>query len=125
MNGAETPTPAPEPPADEPETEHREEEAPIAVSHAWVRVLEAVARVPQDDVTRAIAGVARASIRAETERAEQPNINEQVRAGLAFLEQLGGILDLVERNKAACAEAVMTHLFSNRQPHPGPNGAFR
>ena len=41
-----------------------------------------------------------------------------------FLDQLGQLLAVIRANKAMATEAILAHLFENRQPPP-PNGAFR
>ena len=126
MIGAETPAAAPESTTDTRSPETATEETPLSVADAWARLMQAVARVPEDDVTRAISAVARATIRAETARAEQPPITDQVLLAFGYMERLGQVLAMIERNKAASAAAVMDALFAGhpRAPTNRPNGAF-
>ena len=122
----ETPAATPAQPAETPEADHRDEDTPISPADAWARLLECVSRLPADDTTRAIAAVARASIRAETARAEQPPITDQVLLAFGYMERLGEVLTMIERNKAASTAAVMDALFAGhpRAPASRPNGAF-
>ena len=82
-------------------------------------------RLPADDTTRALAGVARASIRAEIERTKQPTITDDMRAAYAFMGELGRVLNILEHRKAEGVQEVMNVLFAARQPPQQPNGAFR
>ena len=122
----EPPAATPEQPAQTREAEPREEDTPIGVADAWARLMQAVARVPEDDVTRAISAVARATIRAETARTEQPPITDQVLLAFSYMQRLGDVLAMIERNKAASTAAVMDALFAGhpRAPASRPNGAF-
>ena len=118
----ETPTAAPDQPQDAQETAPREEEAPISATDAWARLLAAVARVPQDDVTRAISAVARASIRAE--QTAPQGISHEWAGAVQFLADLQSLLDRLDMDRSRNSSAVLSHLFSRHSPHGG-NGAFR
>ena len=116
----ETPIAAPESTPRADETAPREEETPLSPVDAWSRLLECLARLPQDDTTRALASVARASIREAT---EQPPITRQTMMAFTFMERLGMILAVMEQRREQSVAAVMEALFSARPPPP-PNGAF-
>ena len=123
---AETPAAAPErtPETPEPETGT---DAPLSVADAWGDVLVAVSRVePADDLSRAVAAAARANIRAEIERTKQPTITDETLLAFQFMQRLGDVLAMVERNKAASTAAVMDALFAGhpRAPNNRVNGAF-
>ena len=117
------------PPERTPETRETEPstDAPLSVADAWADVLVAVERVePQDALSRAVGAAARANIRAEIARAEQPPITDEVLLAFSYMQRLGDVLAMIERNKAASTAAVMDALFFGRhQPPPGPNGAYR
>ena len=119
-DAAETPISAPESTRETQEPKPREEEAPISPADAWARLLAAVARVPQDDVTRAISAVARASIRAE--QTGPSAISPEWAGALAFLGDLQQLLNRLDQDQARNAAAVMGHLFARQ---PAPNGAHR
>ena len=122
MSDAENPDAAPESATQAQEAPPREEETPISAADAWMRLLEAVARLPEDDVVRAISGVARASIR----EAKHPEVTNEMVMAFQFMQRLGDVLDGIERRKAESVAAVMDALFSgHHQPPHQPNGAFR
>ena len=123
---AQTPTPAPEQPAETPDPETGPS-APLSVTDAWADVLVAVSRVePADDLSRAVAAAARANIRAEIARNEQPTVTDEVLLAFQFMGELGRVLGILEHRKAEAVAEVMNVLFAARQPAPpGPNGAYR
>ena len=121
MIDAETPTAAPPPAQDEPETDPGTE-TPLSASDAWLAIMDAVPRGPQTDLTRALEQLARAQLREGAARS--PEFTDEMIAAYRFMETLGASLMLLERHKQEGVQEVMRILFASRQPPPAPNGAF-